>query len=417
MALIQQLLRFRRDSRGNVTLIFALSLLALMGAVGVAVDYSMASRQRAVIQSALDAAMLAGAIAGKASLDAGAGKSTAIAAAKTAAENAFKSNIGAIAATLSADFKMNGLKISGTGSASAELNNTFMAIFGHKTTSVGATSQTASSGQPYLNVYLLIDISASMLLPSTSAGINQMIKGQGCALACHDKTDGSDSYSWAKSKNIQLRFEVVNQGIQNLLDYLQSKSILKSHVKIELWSFDHALKKNATMTSSYSTISSKFPAPSLASTDASAATPFNSLIDDFVATVGASGDGSSSSSPQKMVIIATDGVNDPTREWVSNVPLRSQVRVFDTSFCATLAGKGVTLAIINTPYYPMTWDWGYNATLGQPGSLGGATRVDDIPIALKKCAGDNFTIASDVTAIQQAFTNLFVTASPIRLTK
>jgi Flp pilus assembly protein TadG/uncharacterized protein YegL len=417
MALIQQLLRFRQDSAGNVALIFGLALLPLMGAVGAAVDYSLASRQRAVIQSALDTAMLAGAIAGKASIDAGAGKSTAIAAAEAAAAASFKSNIGSVAATLQADFKMKGLNISGTGSAAADAKNLFMGIFGHKTTAIKATSQTASAAQPYLNVYLLIDISASMLLPSTSAGITQMINGQGCALACHDKTNGTDSYSWALSKGIQLRFQVVNQGIQNLLDYLQSQSALKSHVKVELWSFDHALKKNAAMTSSYSTISSKFPAPSLASTDASAATPFNDLIDDFVSTVGAAGDGSSPSNAQKMVIIATDGVNDPTREWVSDTALRTQVRVFDTAFCAAFAKKGVTLAIINTPYYPMTWDWGYNVTLGQPGSLGGATRVDDIPIALKKCAGKNFTIASEVAAIQSAFTNLFVTASPIRLTR
>ena len=73
-------------------------------------------------------------------------------------------------------------------------------------------------------------------------------------------------------------------------------------------------------------------------------------------------------------------------------------------------------AFYGTPYYPMTWDWGYNATLGQPGSLGGATRVDDIPIALQACAGNNFTVASDVTAIEQAFIKLFTNASPIHLT-
>jgi hypothetical protein len=117
-----------------------------------------------------------------------------------------------------------------------------------------------------------------------------------------------------------------------------------------------------------------------------------------------------------MVIIATDGVNDPTRAWTSDVSLRPQVKVFDTSFCTTFKNNGVTVAIINTPYYPMTWDWGYNATLGQPGSLGGATRVDDIPIALSACAGKYFTSASSVSAIQSAFTNLFVMASPIRLT-
>jgi hypothetical protein len=118
-----------------------------------------------------------------------------------------------------------------------------------------------------------------------------------------------------------------------------------------------------------------------------------------------------------MVIIATDGVNDPTRAWASTQPaLRSEVRVFDTGFCTTFKSNGVIVAIINTPYYPMPWDWGYNATLGQPGSLGGSTRVDDIPIALRACAGNNFILAPDVSTIQSSFTKLFINASPIRLT-
>jgi hypothetical protein len=116
-----------------------------------------------------------------------------------------------------------------------------------------------------------------------------------------------------------------------------------------------------------------------------------------------------------MVIIATDGVNDPTRAWTTQTSLRSQVKVFDTSFCGTFKANGVTVAIINTPYYPMPWDWGYNATLGQPGSKG-ATRVDDIPIALKACAGSNFIKAADVDTIQTSFIDLFNKASPIRLT-
>ena len=256
-----------------------------------------------------------------------------------------------------------------------------------------------------------------MLLPSTDAGITQMINGQGCALACHDKTDGTDSYSWALNRGIELRYQVVNRGVQNLLTYLDGNPTFKSHVRIGLWSFDDTLTRLSPVTASFSNVSRNFPAPALASSDASAATPFNSLIGSFITTVGSAGDGSSPSSPQKMVIIATDGVNDPTRAWVSDTSLRPQVKVFDTSFCTTFKNKGVTVAIINTPYYPMPWDWGYNETLGQPGSLGGTTRVDDIPIALKACAGNNFTIASNVSAIQSAFTNLFVRASPIRITK
>jgi len=408
---------FRKNTSGNIAILFAIAIIPILGFVGAATDYSITNSQRTKILAALDSALLAGAIAGKQSLDSGAGKSTAIAAANDAAARFFSANTVGLTANLSTSFKMNGLTLSGTGSASSTVPTTFMKVMGNPAMSFTVASQTTSGAQPYLDVYLLIDISASMLLPSTDAGITQMTNGQGCALACHDKTNGTDSYGWALNKGIELRYQVVNRGVQNLLTYLNGNPTLKSHVRVGLWSFDDTLTRLSSVTSSFSLVSSNFPAPALASTDASAATPFNKLIGSFITAVGSAGDGSSPSSPQKMVIIATDGVNDPTRAWVSEASLRPQVKVFDTSFCTTFKSKGVTVAIINTPYYPMTWDWGYNATLGQPGSLGGATRVDDIPIALSACAGKYFTVASNVSAIQSAFTNLFVAASPIRITK
>lgn len=408
---------FRRDQRGNIAIFFAIMLLPILAAVGGAIDYSIASSQRSKIQAALDSAILAGAIAGKRSLDAGSGQATAIAAANSAAASFFNGNVVGYTASITTNYTVSGLSLTGSGSAAANVPTNFLKIVGFPTLPINIASTATSSAQPYVNVYLLIDISASMLLPSTTAGITEMINGQGgCALACHNTTDGTDSYSWALNNGIQLRYQVVNQGVNNLLTYLGSNSILQSHVKIGLWALDSSLTQMSPMTSSYTTVAGNFPAPGVATTDAAAATPFNSLIGNFISTVGAAGDGSSSASPQKMVIIATDGVNDPTRAWTTDVSLRPQVKVFDTTFCTTFQSNGVIVAIINTPYYPMTWDWGYNATLGQPGSLGGATRVDDIPIALSACAGKNFTVASDVAAIEQAFINLFTNASPIHLT-
>ena len=405
-----------RDGRANVAVTFALALIPIVGFVGAAIDYSMASRQRAKLQSALDEALLAGSIAGKQVLDAGSGSSAAIAAAESAANAFFTANTTGITSQLSVDYTMSGLTLTGSGTATAAVATNFSKVLGFSSLNLSVASNSSSTTQPYLNVYLLIDISSSMLLPSTQTGITQMINGTGCALACHNTTDGTDSYSYALNQGIQLRYQVVNQGIQNLLTYLNNNSTYKTYVKVGLWSFDSSLTKMSPPTSNFTSVSNKFPAPGLASDDAAAATPFDNLISDFVSTVGPAGDGSSSGSPQKMVIIATDGVNDPTRAWVSQTALRSQVRVFDTSFCNSFKTNGVTVAIINTPYYPMTWDWGYNATLGQPGSLGGATRVDDIPIALSACAGSNFVQAADVATIQSSFTYLFSKASPIRLT-
>jgi Flp pilus assembly protein TadG/uncharacterized protein YegL len=405
-----------RDRRANVAITFAIALIPIVGFVGAAIDYSMASRQRAKIQSALDEALLAGSIAGKQALDAGSGASAAIAAAKIAANAFFTGNTTGFTSELSVNYTMSGLTLTGSGTATASVPTNFSKVLGLTSLNLSVASNSSSTTQPYLNVYLLIDISSSMLLPATQTGITQMTNGTGCALACHNATDGTDSYGYAVKKGIQLRYQVVNQGIQNLLTYLNGSSTYKTYVKVGLWSFDSSLTKMSSLTSDFTSVANNFPAPGLASDDAAAATPFDSLISSFVSTVGTAGDGSSAASPQKLIIIASDGVNDPTRAWTTNTSLRPQVKAFDTSFCSSFKTNGVTVAIINTPYYPMTWDWGYNATLGQPGTQGGATRVDDIPIVLQACAGSNFIQAPDVATIQSSFTTLFNNASPIRLT-
>ena len=51
--------RFRRNSRGNVAIIFAIAAIPLISAVGCAVDYSSAVRMKAKLQAAADGASIA----------------------------------------------------------------------------------------------------------------------------------------------------------------------------------------------------------------------------------------------------------------------------------------------------------------------------------------------------------------------
>jgi len=50
--------RFRKDQSGNILMLFGLSLVPLMGVVGVAVDYSRASNARQSLNAAIDSAAL-----------------------------------------------------------------------------------------------------------------------------------------------------------------------------------------------------------------------------------------------------------------------------------------------------------------------------------------------------------------------
>ena len=53
-----QITAFRADRGGNVTLIFALAVIPIFGAVAVAVDYSRGNSARTAMQAVLDATTL-----------------------------------------------------------------------------------------------------------------------------------------------------------------------------------------------------------------------------------------------------------------------------------------------------------------------------------------------------------------------
>ncbi len=50
--------RFRADQRGNIAVIFAISILPILGLIGAAVDYTRANNARSALQSALDTTSL-----------------------------------------------------------------------------------------------------------------------------------------------------------------------------------------------------------------------------------------------------------------------------------------------------------------------------------------------------------------------
>ena len=51
--------RFAGDRRGDLTVIFAITLIPLLALIGAAIDYSRASKARTAMQMALDATALA----------------------------------------------------------------------------------------------------------------------------------------------------------------------------------------------------------------------------------------------------------------------------------------------------------------------------------------------------------------------
>jgi Flp pilus assembly protein TadG len=196
--------RFRHDKRANIAVTFTIALVPILTALGCAVDYSLATRLKAKLQSAADAASIAaitknslGYIQASSMTSDG-----TVTAGQTDAINVFNGNIngvtGANVAAPVATVTKTGLKLTSIVQFSAVMPTNFLQAVGFPTITVNGSSSSTASFPPYLDFYLTLDVSGSMGLPSTTtpnggeAGRMQAVNPDnfvqypsGCTLACH----------------------------------------------------------------------------------------------------------------------------------------------------------------------------------------------------------------------------------------
>ena len=127
--------RFRRDQSANVAVIFGIACVPLITAIGCAVDYSQATRIRAKLQSAADAAAVA-AISQKSpgfiAAAAMSGNGT-VTAGGDDANRVFDGNMSqltGITPTRTSTVTKTGVKLTAYVQSSADVPTTFMSIWG-----------------------------------------------------------------------------------------------------------------------------------------------------------------------------------------------------------------------------------------------------------------------------------------------
>ena len=199
-ALLARLTRFRHARRGNVAVIFAIACVPLITAVGCAVDYSMATKMRAQLQAAADAASVASVSKVSPGYIAAASMSTngPIPAGVADADNVFNGNMSAITGysnlSVTSTMTKTGILLSSIVQFSAQVPVSFMKIVGFQTLTITGNSAASASLPPYLDFYLALDVSGSMGLPSTPSEAARMQAVNpdnfvqyptGCTLACH----------------------------------------------------------------------------------------------------------------------------------------------------------------------------------------------------------------------------------------
>jgi Flp pilus assembly protein TadG len=203
------LARFGGDKRANIAVIFGISVIPILTAVGCAIDYSTATRLRAKLQSAADAASIASISQNSAGYKAAALMTSdgAVPAGVAEANNIFRGNAATITgfSTLNpvptSTMTKTGTTLTSSVTFTAQVPVTFMRVVSMiggggawQTMTIGGTSRSTSSLPLYLDFYLTLDVSGSMGLPSTptEAARMQSINPDnwvqyrtGCTLACH----------------------------------------------------------------------------------------------------------------------------------------------------------------------------------------------------------------------------------------
>lgn len=241
--------RFRSDQRGNIAVIFAIATIPLISAIGCAIDYSEATRIKAKLQSAADAAAVAS-ISQRSSGWLAASKMTGdgqVAVAETDANNIYDGNAKNAAPNYTNGSRTSvvtktGANLTATVNFSADVPVTFMKAIGYTNLTVSGTSKASASLPLYLDFYLTLDVSGSMGLASTAAeqirlaAVNPDMFSQyptGCLFACHFQVqnvcgNGSQKYPTNSYCVGYLYSRVSQSALKNLINQASTPSMPKA---------------------------------------------------------------------------------------------------------------------------------------------------------------------------------------------
>ncbi len=371
--------RFRRDTCGNFSIIFALSLVPVTIAGGGMLDFARLNKSRTVLASVADAAVLAGVNDHVVS----AAKPWAVQeqASLNAMKDAFKqflakntdSSLTLVtdSYTVTIDNNVITAKICYT----AKQSNSLLQFAG-MTSNTFSGCATASSAPPtYFSINFLVDASGSMGIGASTADQTLMNNKLGCAFACHT-TDAlapcpQPTTSCAKAIGANTRFDVVRSAIATVLNEAKATQTLTDQFSFSVHKFSNTLTEVAATSKDANAVATKV---TTMSPDAKGAgTNLRAALASMAPKITV-GDGKSPDSRKAFLLILTDGVEGNVNEYeengaqgwrtygnwspdpnltVSNPGFyagaeRSQA--VDPTMCNAMKAKGVTVLTLHTEY-------------------------------------------------------------------
>jgi Flp pilus assembly protein TadG len=451
----RQIARFRRDQRGNVLMLFAITIVPVLAGVGAAVDYSRVDKIRTRLQLAIDSASV-GSVAKDSPAFIAAGSMTSdgpIQAGMDDAKRIFDGNmVGQTGYTLinTNNNQYNPVvavtKTAGTVTSSLQFTATvptiFMGMFGMSSLSsmtVTGTSNALATMPQYIDFYLLLDNSPSMGIGATQTDIDNLVSATAsksqddhCAFACHDLSGASDYYTLAKNKGITTRIDVLRSATQQLMDTAAATATYSNQFRMAIYDFGGTIQ-SASLRPLYALSADLGGAKTAAGNidlmtvrwqndNNDQGTAFSTLIPAIGTVLGSTGTGSSAT-PLKYLFFVSDGFADEKNSscivtmkntnWGDQTP-RCQSPI-DPTLCKALKDKGIKIAVLYTTYglVPMldknnkpTW---YNSWVSPyNGGATGPTPTSPIATNMQACASPGFYFeVSPTQGIADAMNTLF----------
>jgi Flp pilus assembly protein TadG len=451
--------RFVHDRSGNVAMIFALAIIPIIFLTGMGLDFSSATSKRVRLNEAADAAALA-MVTPTAMVE-------TCTQATTAAQNIFMGEASLVSGLTYSTPTISGC-VNGsstrtvTVSYTAYSQNAFPNVLAlltktsETTWTVTGSSTATSTTAPNINFWLLLDNSPSMDIAATTSGINTMVANTsaqgGCAFACHE-TDpaaddlgnpgGEDNYNLAKNLGVVTRIENMASATSSLMStasqMMQDDNATCPNgpgcYEMAIFTFNvQGTTNNDCNSTSIQTIYAPNCDPSSNLTAAGSAandidvlevcsnnylvcgtsnndtdTDFETAMTTINNIMPTPGTGTSGSTPQEVLFLVTDGVDDETNSSSCSQSLdgtRCQ-QPFNTSMCTTIKNRGIRIAVLYTEYLPLPTNSWYNTWI--------APFQSQIATDMQNCASSGLyfeiTTDGDITAaMEQLFQQAVSTA-------
>lgn len=408
---------FCANRAGAIAPLTAISLFAVLITCGLAIDYSLGVSTKTRLQNAADAAALA-VVAAAARSD---GDDQALEAAKAEGYRLYEEFLSDEPAALRQrpviTLQYTQGRYDATVTYATERENFFAGVLQAPRMPIGGGA-TASQQAQFLDLHLMLDVSASMGLGASEDDQRELLQQTTCQFGCHVAESGQSNEQNAIDLGIPMRIDVLKSATRQLIEDMRSHATPDS-MRIALHVFhdraDQILAPTADLDQAANMVNSLRlgMGRARASVDQATGTTPDSgdsqpgaMAQHSAITLGAGGNGTRGD-PRKYLVVVTDGTESTWSPWLST-------KAWEADACRPIHDLGIEVAVIylEYDYYGKETNATWQSTI-EPIAA-------QIEPNLRACANSGLYIkANDPAEIQAAFSRVFreiASRSAVRLT-